>query len=212
MKKTLAALLCLILCLISLLGMAEEDDIIVSYAEPEGISVLTLDEASSFIAPSGLEPMYELMLDADSTLDVYLFRMKNGRALMSVSCMDVEKQGTAEELLALWPDIAGGISLSVPYVNNNEACADIETLFGFEALCIQTDIAVTDQAGQALALNARGIAFYRSTELMEVWMVTPATTTYLYDDEAAAELQSDVYDLNLLFESLSFSKERAPSV
>lgn len=47
---------------------------------------------------------------------------------------------------------------------------------------------------------------------MEVWMVTPATTTYLYDDEAAAELQSDVYDLNLLFESLSFSKERAPSV
>ena len=70
---------------------------------PQGAESLFVTEAGAFEAPDGLEGMYALMLDANSLSDVYLTRMRYGRALASISCTSGVKPGTAQELLRSGP-------------------------------------------------------------------------------------------------------------
>lgn len=169
---------------------------------PEGSEFLYITEATSFQVPQGLEKMYALMLDSNGQSDVYIARMRYGRALASISCTTGAGPGAAEELLALWPEAAGHIAQDVSYINGSASCADVDTAFGYDALTIRTDIAVGEE--NMTLLEAQCAAFYNGPDLIEVWTLLPADTAYLYDEQAAAELASDRADLEAFVASLSF--------
>ena len=169
---------------------------------PEGSEFLYFTEATGFQVPQGLEDMYALMLDSNGQSDVYIARMRYGRALASISCTTGAGPGAAEDLLALWPEAAGRIAQDVSYINDSASCADVDTAFGYDALTIRTDIAVGEE--NMTLLEAQCAAFYNGPDLIEVWTLLPADTAYLYDEQAAAELASDRADLEAFVASLSF--------
>ena len=88
------------------------------------------------------------------------------------------------------------------YVNDDPSCAQVDTVFGYEAMVISTDIAVGEQS--MTLLDAWCVAFYNGPDLIEVWTVYPSAPAYLYDGEAAQELESDRADLEAFIASLSF--------
>ncbi|MEG0494112.1 MAG: hypothetical protein RR696_13035, partial [Clostridia bacterium] len=175
---------------------------------PSGAQFLPLEQAQAFAVPSGLEGMYQLMQNASNHSNVYLMRTKNGRVLLSLSCATMPEGGRAEALLALWPQIAEHIGKEVLFVNNDPSCAKLASHFGFDALEINTELAV---GKEMVVLNARGIAFYRDTDLVELWMVSPAEVTYLYDETAAQELVADLADADTAFQSLMFDLPAQPA-
>lgn len=193
------------LCFILTPALAQENEPICSYTVAEGAQACLLQEASELDVPEGLEAMYALMRSASAASDVYLIRMPHGRALASVSCTQVDEPGDAQGLLSLWQQIAEAIGRETVYVDTSDACARVETFNGFEALCIDTSLVVGEES--MLLLDARGRVFYRGNDLMEVWAVAPADPIYLFDDEAAAELKSDVSDLDGFLVSLDFSSQ-----
>lgn len=215
MKKVLSILLAAAFFLLrpaALAVSAEPADLgaaIVTCVLPEGAEVLPVGEASGFAVPEGLEGMYALMTDCNADSDVYLFRMRHGRALASVSSTTMPETGSAQSLAELWPKVAESISQEAQYVNPDAGCASVAERFGYEALVIQTDIAL-DASGSMALLTATGTAFYRGTELIEIWAVAPADSLYLYDDAAAAELNGDLADLELLLANMDFAVEPEP--
>lgn len=169
---------------------------------PEGSESVYITEASGLEAPEGLEEMYTLMLDANDQSDIYITRMRYGRALVSISCTTDAGPGAAEDLLALWPQAAGYIAENVGFVNDSASCAGVESAFGYDALVVRTDIAVGEE--NMMLLEAQCAAFYNGPDLIEVWTLLPAASSYLYDEQAAAELASDRADLEAFIDSLNF--------
>ena len=169
---------------------------------PEGSESVYITEASGLEAPEGLEEMYTLMLDANDQSDIYITRMRYGRALVSISCTTDAGPGAAEDLLALWPQAAGCIAENVGFVNDSASCAGVESAFGYDALVVRTDIAVGEE--NMMLLEAQCAAFYNGPDLIEVWTLLPAASAYLYDEQAAAELASDRADLEAFIDSLNF--------
>lgn len=192
------------LCLMIFPALAQAEGSICSYTVAQGAEICTIHEADGLSVPQGLEGMYALMRTANSFSDVYLIRMPNGRALASVSCTTLSEPCGARELLALWPRIAEAIGREAAYVDGDAACAEVRSFNGFDALCIDTSIVVGEES-MAL-LDARGRVFCRGNDLMEIWTVAPADPIYLFDDEAAAELESDRSDLDDFLDSLDFSE------
>ena len=176
-----------------------------AFAQEETFATCQMPEGSEFLyitEATGFQEMYALMLDSNGQSDVYIARMRYGRALASISCTTGAGPGSAEELLALWPEAAGRIAQDVSYINGNASCADVDTAFGYDALTIRTDIAVGEE--NMTLLEAQCAAFYNGSDLIEVWTLLPADTAYLYDEQAAAELVSDRADLEAFVASLSF--------
>lgn len=204
MKRFMALFLALMLFLPCARAQEVDSTPIATYALPAGAQAAHLWESGVWEIPEGLEPMYGLMQNATMRGDVYLIRMGGGRALVSVSCMTPDTQRTAQELHALWPQIARNIAKEGVWVDADESCAAVETLYGFEALHIQTTIG-TDEPGTGLRLDAEGIAFARGAELLEIWAVIPEEGSCAQDAEAAAALEKDRADLALFMQSLNFS-------
>ena len=177
---------------------------IATYTLPQGAEALHLWDSGLWEVPEGLEGLYYLMQNAEMYGNVYLVRMPHGRALVSVSCMVPENSRTAQELVDLWPQIAQNIAKEGVSVDASEHCASLENLYGFDALHIQTTIGL-GQWGEDLQLNARGIAFPRGNELLEVWTVAPVEGTYAADDPAAQELTEDLAAMDVFMQSLSFT-------
>lgn len=202
MKKCLW--LIAVLCLLTLPAMAQEGGSIASFLLPEGAQTFYLPEGPDMDVPEGLSAFYELMTRANRESDVYLVRMKFGRALVSVSCTNVGRPATAQALLEKWPDIAQRIASETQYVNADPACAAVEMRYGFESLVIRTDLAVGKE--NMLLLKAVGTAFYRENDLIEVWEVFPSDSVYLYNEAAARELRSDRTDLSSFLSSLNFAQ------
>ncbi|NLO85411.1 MAG: hypothetical protein GX096_08285 [Clostridiales bacterium] len=200
--KKLVLLLAVLLLLPITAAFALDDDQLLSFYLPDGVQYTTLFE-SEFVSPAGLEGMYELMHDANSLSTIYLFRPTNGRALTSISSTILYDHLTAEQLLETWPLISAYIEPSVQYINQDAACASVVPRFGFDTLQIDTDIATGQE--DVVMLTAQCNAFFRGDELLEIWTVYP--TTYLYDEAAAAELQSDLIELNTLVNDFSFGTD-----
>lgn len=202
MTKRFAALL---MALVMMLGCAQAQDIssapIATYALPAGAEALHLWDSGVWEVPEGLDEMYRLMQNATMYGNVYLVRMFHGRAMASISCMKPDYTRTAQELHELWPQIAQSIAGEGVSVNEDESCATVETLYGFDALHIQTVIGLDN----GMQLSAEGIAFPRGDELLEIWAVAPEEGSYAADDPAAAELSSDRADMAAFLQSLSFS-------
>jgi len=197
MKRLMALLMCLVLVFgASALG----EGTIASYELPGGADVRYISDAGEFAVPEGLEPMYELMQSVSLYGDIYLMRMKNGRVLVSVSCIPTDTPKTAEELHALWPQIAQAILLEADEVNADESCAAVEHLYGRDLLHIRTQL-----VKGGVPVEAEAFAFSRGGDMLEVWAVHPADSLYDANQQAAAELESDRADLALFLASLDFS-------
>ncbi len=210
--KRFWALLAALLMLISAASAQEISSTpIAAYALPSGAQAVHLWESGVWEVPEGLEEMYRVMQNATMYGDVYLVRMGNGRALVSVSCMQPKTLRTAEELHAMWPQIAMNIAKEGVTVNADESCAKVETLYGYEALHIQTTIGLGEM-GAGMQLDAEGIAFARGNELLEVWAVIPAEGSYPADETAARELEEDRADLTSFMQSLNFNDLASMSV
>ena len=203
MKRFFAALLALCLLCGSALAEGVSSAPIATYTLPRGAEAVHLWESGVWDIPEGLEEMYRLMQTAELYGDVYLVRMPYGRAMVSVSCMRPDNLRTAEELKALWPQIAQGIAQEGVSVNADESCATVETLYGFEALHIQTTIGL-GEPGTGMQLDAEGMAFMRGEELLEVWAVAPVEGSYT-DAQTAEELAADRTDMGAFMQSLSFT-------
>lgn len=203
MKRFFAALLALMMLCGSALAEGVSSAPIATYTLPRGAEAVHLWESGVWEIPEGLEEMYRLMQTAEMYGDVYLVRMPYGRAMVSVSCMRPDNLRTAEELKMLWPQIAQGIAQEGVSVNADESCATVETLYGFEALHIQTSIGL-GQPGTGMQLDAEGMAFMRGEELLEVWAVAPVEGSYA-DAETAEELAADRTDMDAFMQSLSFT-------
>ena len=196
--------LCLLLALAFTCSCAaaQEEDTFATYMLPDGAEVAFFTEAAGLDVPGGLEPMYALMRTANVNSDVYLVRMRHGRALASVSCTPLDAPVDAQSMLARWPEIANNISKTVMYINADERCASVARRYGREVLLITTDIAVDGE--NMLLLRAEGVAFPHGGDLIELWAVRPADPVYLYDAQASAELDSDREELQLFLDSLEF--------
>ena len=198
MKRFLA----LLAALVMLAGVAFAQDVsaapIASYVLPVGAEALHLRDTTLWDIPEGLELMYALMQHADPNGNVYLARMANGRALVSVACSTPKTRHTAQELKEMWLDIAKTIAAQGVTLEGGDECAVVEECFGFEALRIKTTIWLAND----IALNAVGTAFYRGDELLEVWAVAPVAGTYTGEEEA--EWQKDCADMVAFLDSLNF--------
>ena len=83
LSKAVLFVLCALLAAFS--AFAQEETF-ATCQMPEGSEFLYITEATGFQVPQGLEEMYALMLDSNGQSDVYIARMRYGRALASISC------------------------------------------------------------------------------------------------------------------------------
>jgi len=199
-KRLLALWVCLMLMAPAALA---QDGSFATYQLPQGAQVCYITQAQEFDVPEGLEPMYNLMQHATLQGDIYLMRMPNGRALVSVGCSPFAQEASAEELLALWPEIALNMEREAEWVNDDPACAAVENRFGFDLLHIQTQISAGDDT--TLLMDAEAFAFCHEGAMMEVWALQPADPIYLYDEQAAQELAEDRAALEQFLNSLDFT-------
>ena len=91
LSKVLLIMLCALLAAVP--AFAQEETF-ATCQMPEGSESLYITEASGLQAPQGLEEMYALMLDANNLSDVYITRMRYGRALASISCTTAAVAGS----------------------------------------------------------------------------------------------------------------------
>ncbi len=181
---------------------------IATYTLPIGAEALQLMDSDLWTPPEGLEQMYTLMQNADPYGHVYLIRMKNGNALVSVSCTTAVNDRTVHDLQQMWPQIAQSIANEGAAVDASESCATVQTLYGFEALSIDTSIWLEN----GTALDANGTAFYRGEELLEVWAVAPAEGSYAANETREAQLRSDRADMQAFLNSLNFKTGKADAL
>lgn len=176
-----------------------EDDVVATFTQPDDVVVCEAADLKYFPAPEGLQPMYDMMSRASTDYSsVYLFIMPHGRALMSLACTQMTESGSAQTLLASWDIIAQSLSKEAESIDLDPSCAAVESHYGTEVLRIRTTMALGTDG--ALKVDAQGDAFYRGSELMELWTVWPA------EDEQTDELEQDLGTLRLLVDSLSFEK------
>lgn len=199
MKRILAALLALA-GMFSCAAAQEMDAPIASYVLPEDAQVFYLPMGEKPQSVETLEPMYELMLNPTMRGDVYVLQMPGGHALASVSCVQVGRSFTAEELLGLWPQIAQEISLDVLLVDGDAECAVVEEIQGIEMLHIQTEITVGEE-DSPLKLYAESFAYCRDQSITEIWLVYPQPDAFSGDEQA---LREDVEALLQFEASLTF--------
>lgn len=192
MKKLVSVLLA---CLLLFSGaLAQEEEPIVMYRLPMGAEVRYLYDTADWPVPQGYEGLYRIMQTASFGGDVYLGRMKNGKALISVSCTIADREWSAQELLDLWPSIARTIAREGAEVDASNERACVETCFGIEMLHVATTL-----TADGLTMDVEGYAFWRNGELTEVWSAAPLA------DETDAELMSDRADLAQFMASLDFN-------
>lgn len=202
MKRLFAALAAIGL-LFSCALAQEEAPPIASYVMPDGAQVFYLPAGEAPESVEGLEGMYELMMNTSMMGDVYLLQMEGGHAMASVSCMPVGRDFTAQELQALWPQIAQDISFEALGVNSAAECAAVETLHDQEMLHIQTEITVGAEENPLL-LKAEALAFCQDRAVTEIWLVHPDEAAFAGD---AAVLEKDLQSLQAFEDSLFFPGE-----
>ena len=171
---------------------------IATYILPEGADAQPVWNTAEWDIPEGLEYMYALMQQTQGTDNVYLVRMPNGRALVSVSSSTPIRRLSAQEMLDLWPQIAQNIANEGVGVDASAECASVGEEFGFEALRISTTIYLPDE----LALKATGAAFFRGEELLEVWAVAPQT-----EENFAQQQTEDLLAATAFLSSLDFQQD-----
>lgn len=198
MKNRLLALLTAALLLVA--PLAQATDHIAYFHQPEGVEMFALAEMGAAAAPKGLEDLYALFAQGNPASTVYVFRMPNGRALLSISCLETDSPGTTEALYEQRQALATGLQGSMTDVMAAAPEFQLEEIYGQQALVARMSLQLT--SGTA---DAQVAVFYRGSDLLEVWTAYPSASRYLFDQEAAQELKGDLAELEALEASLDFS-------
>lgn len=170
-----------------------------SYLPVEGVTAALLEDFEPD-APAGLEGLYALFADARKDATVCLFRMPNGRALLSVSCVEVGDELTTDVLWLNRESIATGLQRSMEDHIATEPEFRKEELCGFEALTADIPLRMED----GTTLTTRAWLFCRGGDLMELWAAHPSQLTYVFDQAADKELKSDCAALEEVLQGLNF--------
>ena len=84
--------------LLFLAPMAHATDHIAYFHQAEGIERYALSEMGGAEVPEGLEVLYGLFSEGNPEATVYVFRMPEGQALLSISCLETGAEGSTEAL------------------------------------------------------------------------------------------------------------------
>lgn len=160
------------------------------------------------IPPTGLEVMYKWMETGADKQEMAFISMPKGRALISAQRTDIGALLSAEELCGMWPQMAESLSKYTLYVNGDPNCASITRLGGGAWMHVQT-MAVLD-GDKMLSVELEGYSKCDDGVMVELWLITPASPTYLYDDTASAELASDRLSAEYLISTVRVSDD--PSI
>ena len=198
MKNRLLALLTAALLLLAPLAQATSH--IAYFHRPEGVEMFALAEMGAAVAPNGLEDLYTLFAQGNPASTVYVFRMQNGRALLSISCLETDNPGTTEALYEQRQALAAGLQGSMSDVMPAAPEFQLEEIYGQQALVARMSLQLT--SGTA---DAQVAVFYRGSDLMEVWTAYPSASRYLFDKAAAQELKDDLAQLEELAATLDFN-------
>lgn len=204
MKRIAAIVLAALLVLCAAVGLAEDTQWCY-YDAPEGVVLYSLSEFSTDLAPEGLEAMYASMADATDDSYVHIFRMPNGRALVSVATYSDPNHGTVQDLYDNWDALAANLGQDALSFNRDISCVSIEERYGFEALCINTEMVPADAPGLTIVME--GTVIFDGIDMMETWAVYPVETSAA----AIPLLQSDLKALRELQASFEFVGEKADS-
>ena len=140
--------------------------------------------------PQGLEVLYGWMEETRDGSDARLFRMPNGRVLVSCSRSEVGVDISPGELIQLWPEIAAKLAKRTQYVDDGMDCASALTFAGREWLYIHTRAILDGEKMLSVELECRALC--HEGFIVEIWQARPSAAAYKYDDMAAAELQADI--------------------
>ncbi len=186
----------LMLCLPCAYGVEGQ---IFSYVPLEGVTCVMQEDAATLTAPEGLEAMYAFFQKNDPNATVCIFRMPNGRALVSVGCTELATDTTTEDLYILRDLIADGLE------KNMEGTLVVQEGFRREQFCNQ-EAMVLDATlkGDNMGISAQAVLFCRGRDLIEVWTVRPSSLSYVFNADAKAELDSDLACLELLLQDFDF--------
>lgn len=185
--------------------MAHASDHIAYFHQPEGAERYALAEMGNAEVPEGLEVLYELFSEGNPEATVYVFRMPNGRALLSISCLEVNETLSAQELYeqqallgkSLLDDM-GGMMMVAPQFECKE-------IYGFEGITAPYVLYTPGEPEEQMQLEGQVTAFFRGNDLIEVWSCYPGMANYLFDQEATELLKSDLKSLAEFEASLDFS-------
>ncbi|MBQ8150661.1 MAG: hypothetical protein IJ041_09105 [Clostridia bacterium] len=204
MKHTriVALLTAILLMMLSCATAAAATNHVVYYSPVEGVEVCALEEAGDLEVPAGLEEMYALFAEGNEKASVYVFRMPNGQALLSVSCLETGAEGSTEELYAKKDALAAG--LTAAYADSLPLAPEFELkeMYGQQAVTAEMTL-YPPEVG--MSLEARVTLFYRGQDLIEVWTMHPGVLTYLFNEVGTDVLGADLAALEELEASLDFS-------
>ena len=191
--------------LLFLAPMAHATDHIAYFHQAEGIERYALSEMAGAEVPEGLEVLYGLFSEGNPEATVYVFRMPNGQALLSISCMEMNETMTAQELYeqrellgkSLMDDMDGMMAVAPRFESTQK--------YGFECIAAPYTLYTPGEPEEQLQLEGRVAVFFRGNDLIEVWTGYPGLANYLFDQEATGLLQSDLKALEEFEASLDFS-------
>lgn len=186
--------------LLMLAPMAQATSHIAYFHQPDGVERYALEEMSNAAVPQGLEEMYTLFAMGNPEATVYVFRMPDGQALLSISCLETGAEGSTEALAEQKERIAEGLAAQLEGVLAAVPELTLEEIYGQQALVTQMSL----HAGE-MVLDAKAAVFYRGADLIEVWTVAPNQSQYLFDEAAADQLKSDLACLAEMEASLDFA-------
>lgn len=201
-------ILSFLLILMLLLPCACAEEHMFSFLPQEGVEQRMLGDGTQFEVPAGLDALYRLFSHGDASASVCIFRMPNGRALVSVSCMPLPKAATTEELYAAKDEIATGLAVSMGETLSAPPQFRLEDFCGLQAMA--ADLVL--QGDNNMPLTAKSLLFCRGNELVEVWWAHPGKLAYAFDPKAEKELTADLKTLQKLVDSFLFETSEFASI
>ena len=185
--------------------MAQATSHIAYFHQAEGVERCTINEVSSLTVPEGLEELYALFAEGNPAASVYVFRMPEGMALMSISCTEMDVAGSTQALLEQRDALATGLQASFGQQMPAVPQFELAQVYGQEALTAPYTLYIPSAPETQLQVEGQVTIFYRGVDLIEVWTAYPGKVNYLFDQDASALLDSDLAYLEELEASLDFS-------
>lgn len=186
--------------LMMLAPMAQATNHIAYFHKPEGAEMYAIDELGNAVVPDGLQALYDLFAQGNPEATVYIFRMPGGQALLSISCLETDAEGSTEALYEQRDALAQGLMKSLDGMMLTAPAFELGEMYGQQAITAPVTLYVPLTEESQIQVEGQITAFYRGSDLMEVWTAYPGKVNYLFDEEATAALQSDL-DALAAFES-----------
>lgn len=191
--------------LLFLVPVASATDHIAYFHQAEGIERYALEEFANAPVPQGLEVLYGLFAEGNPEATVYVFRMPNGQALLSISCLETGAEGSVDAVYEQREQLAKSLMDSMDGMMALAPTFELKEMYGQQAITAPVVLDTPGEPEAQLQLEGQVTAFYRGEDLIEVWTCYPGMVNYLFDQEATDALSGDLEALEAFEASLDFS-------